>query len=256
MQCHWARLTLPAYRIARRLGKLQEEHGESLSLAASVEAEVKLSGASEERLKLELVSLRKLLAVAENDAEVARSERDNQLFRTMKEKQLMMDQINELNAEVTKLKGPEADKRNINHHRHPKPWRPRWKSLASSLSNLNHTHEDEVIVHKRNDEDEKKKTPLAPTVESPVPNRCLCTFLHTEGQRVNDCTYSESLLTTASNDGSILVWNHPGVRGFQAWTSSYTSNSEVSSSCGTAIPLCSIIVGDILIGGCSDDTVR
>ncbi len=238
-----------------RLGKLQVEHGESLSLTASVEAEAKLSGKSEERLKLELASLRKMLAVAENDAEVARNERDHYLLQTMKEKQSMVDHINELNDEITKLKDPEADNTNKSHKRSPKPWRPNWKSLTSSISNPNHSHEDEV-VHKRNHQDEKKIAPAAPTAEPPVPNRCLSTFVHTEGQRVNDCAYCESLLTTASNDGSIYVWYHPGVRGFQARTSSYTSNSEVSSARGNAIPLCSIVVGDILIGGCSDNTIR
>ncbi len=238
-----------------RLGKLQVEHGEFLSLTTSVEAEVKLSGESEERLKLELASLRKLLAVAENDAEVARNERDHYLPHTIKEKQSMVDQINELNDEITKLKDPEADNTNRSHKRRPKPWRPNWKSLTSSISNPNHNHKDEV-VHKRNHEDEKKIAPAAPIAEPPVPNRCLSTFVHTEGQRVNDCTYCESLLTTASNDGSIHVWYHPDVRGFQARTSSYTSNSEVSSAHGNAIPLCSIVVGHILIGGCSDNTIR
>ncbi len=225
------------------------EHGESLALTASVEAEAKLSGESEERLMLELASLRKLLALAEDSAEVARNDRDHFLLKTMKEKQSMLDQINELNAEICKLKGF-GDEASKCHGRRPKSWRPHWNRY-SSFFNRNDSHEDEVV--RKGNRYEKNLAP-APTAGPPVPNRCLSTFVHTEGQRVNDCTYCE-LLTTASNDGSVCVWHHLGARGFQARTNPSISDSA-SSSRSNAIPLCSIVIGDVVIAGCSDNTIK
>ncbi len=234
-----------------RLEKLQVKHGESLTHTASAEAEAKLSGVSEERLKLELVSLRNLLVVAENDAEMARNDRDH-LLKTIKEKQSMVDQINDLNDEVNNLKGSGTET-NKRHDRQPKLWRPHWKKYSSPIIDPNHSYEDEKS---RTINEDKKNLAAAPTTAGPpVPNRCLTTFVHTEGQRVNDCAYSESLLSTASDDGTICIWYHSGIRGFQAKIRSSNSDS-LPPARSNAIPLCCIVVGDILMGGCSDNTIK
>ncbi len=207
------------------------------------------SGKSEERLKLELASLRKLLAVAEDSAEVARNDRDHFLLKTLKEKQTMFDQINDLNDEISKLKGC-GDETSKSHGRRPKLWRPLWNKY--SFISRNDSHEDKAVVRK-GDQYEKSVAP-APTAGPSVPNKCLSTFVHTEGQRVNDCTYCE-LLATASDDGSVCIWHHLGTRAFQARTNPSTSDSVLSHR-SNAIPLCSIVVGDVVIAGCSDNTIK